>query len=300
VILAESWMAAAARLRERNVEDSELETEVLLRHVLGWCRARFFASLRDHISSADLLDAVDLVERRAHGEPLPYIVGHREFYGLDLHVDRRVLIPRQETELLVDEVRSYAERQQRGVEEGGDPLTICDVGTGSGAIAVALATCLPYATVYATDSNPDALRVAEINARRQDVSDRINLVECDLLGGLPSPVDVIVSNPPYVKSSVLPTLQREIGWEPKESLDGGPDGLGVIRRMFNRAPDYLLEGGFMIVEIDPGQRHAAMDIVEGAFGKVCAEPLMDLSAMTRAIRLELSVIDDHQQGRLEV
>ena len=278
--LREYWVAAAERL-EGATDDSRLEAEVLLRCVLGWDRARFFASLRDPVDevAASRVDA--LLRRRAVREPLAYIVGRREFYGLDFHVDPRVLVPRPETELLVDAVREYAVRRR-----ADGAISICDVGTGSGAIAVALATHLPRATVYATDSSPGALEVAARNVGRHGVSDRVRLVGCDLMHGLTDPVDVIVSNPPYVRSAEIPALQREVRWEPRAALDGGPDGMAVMRRLFASAPSYLRPGGLMAVEIDPRQRNAALATAKAAFTAatvICAD---DLAGRPRAIVLE--------------
>ncbi len=273
-------MAAAERL-DGAAEDSRLEAEALLRHVLGWDRARFFASLRDPVDGGALGRMEALLRRRAGGEPLAYVVGSREFYGLDFHVDPRVLVPRPETELLVDAAIEYA-----GGRRGDGAVSICDVGTGSGAIAVALAAHLPGAIVYATDSSVGALEVAALNAERHGVLDRVRLVECDLLDGVPGPVDVIVSNPPYVRSSEIPTLQREVRWEPRAALDGGPDGMAVMRRLFERAPAFLRPGGFMAVEIDPRQRGAALGMAKAAFGGASVACSDDLAGRPRAIVLE--------------
>ena len=280
VNLRACWIAAAERLDDA-VEDSRLEAEVLLRHVLGWDRARFFASLRDPVDdgAASSMDA--LLRRRTGGEPLAYIVGRREFYGLDFHVDPRVLVPRPETEMLVDAVIEYAGRRR-----GNGSISICDVGTGSGAIAVALAVHVPRDTVYATDSSPGALEVAARNAARHGVSDRVRLVGCDLMHGLPGPVDVIISNPPYVRSADIPRLQREVQWEPMSALDGGPGGMAIMHRLFHHAPSYLRPGGFMAVEIDPRQRNAALGMAKAAFDGASVTCADDLAGSPRAIVLE--------------
>ena len=286
--IRECWIAASGRL-DGAVDDSRIEAEVLLRHVLGWDRARFFASLREPVDddTASRLDA--LLRRRAGGEPLAYIVGRREFYGLDFHVDPRVLVPRPETELLVDEVIAYAGK--RGSAGG---ISICDVGAGSGAVAVALAVHLPGVTVYATDCSPGAIEVVRLNVRRHGVSDRVHLVRCDLLDGLPGPVDIIVSNPPYVRSSEIPKLQREVRREPRAALDGGADGMAVMRRLFERAPAVLRPGGFMAVEIDPRQRGTALEMAGNALPGASITCADDLSGRARAIIVETPPSDRHR------
>lgn len=278
--LRECWIAAADRL-DGAVDDSRIEAEVLLRHVLGWDRARFFASLRDPVDEDAASRMGMLLRRRAGGEPLAYIVGSREFYGLDFHVDPRVLVPRPETELLVDAVIKYADRRR-----GDGAISICDVGTGSGAVAVALTAHLPGAIVYATDLSANAIEVARLNVWRHGVSDRVHLLRCDLLSGLPGPVDVIVSNPPYVRSSEIPTLQREVQREPRAALDGGPDGMAVMRRLFDNAPAFLRPGGFMAVEIDPRQRDASLEMAGNALTGASITCADDLAGRPRAIVLE--------------
>ncbi len=255
--LRSAWMQARSRLERAGIEDASLESEVILRRALGIDRADFFAALEEHPGDAALRLSDSLVERRERGEPLPYIVGRREFYGLDILVTPAVLIPRQETELLVD-----------GILEVGAAradLTVADVGTGSGAIAVAAAVNLPSCRVYATDASEAALRVARQNCRMHGVRDRVELGHGDLLYPLGGPVDVIASNPPYVRTDEIEALGREIGHEPIEALDGGRDGLDVVRRLFRQAPAALNPGGEMLVEIDPRQVRAAMSLATSAF-----------------------------------
>ena len=233
--LRSAWMRARSRLERAGIADAALESEVILRHSLGIDRAAFFAALEEHPDSSALRLADSLVDRRKGGEPLAYILGRREFYGLDLLVTPAVLIPRQETELLVDSILEFG--------RGRPGLAVADVGTGSGAIAVAAAVNLPACRVYATDASEAALRVAGDNCRMHGVEDRVELRHGDLLDPLDVRVDVIASNPPYVMTGELAGLAREIGREPVEALDGGPDGLDVIRRLFEQAPAALRPGG---------------------------------------------------------
>ena len=239
------WRTAAQRLEQAGIRDAALEAEVLIRHVLEIDRSRFFAGLADSMSP-DHVDAIGhLLERRAGREPLAYITGSREFYGLSLEVDPRVLIPRQETELLVDLVIEIA-RKRRAAD-----LVVADIGTGSGAVAIAIASHLPGAIVYATDLSADALEVADANVRRHDLAERVIFRQGDLLDALDRPVDVIASNLPYIRSPEMPRLAPEVRGEPSAALDGGPDGLLVIRRLLAQAPTRLRPGGHVLLEIDP-------------------------------------------------
>ena len=189
--------------------------------------------------------------------PSPTSSAGREFYGLDILATPAVLIPRQETELLVEGILE--------IGAGRADLTVADVGTGSGAIAVAAAVNLPFCRVYATDTSESALRVAEANCRMHGVEDRVEPVHGDLLCPLDGPVDVIASNPPYVRTDEIAALGREIGHEPIEALDGGRDGLDVVRRLFQQAPAALKPGGAMLLEIDPRQLQDVMSLATPAF-----------------------------------
>ena len=249
----------AATLAIHGIPDSNLEAEVLLRHVLKYDRARFYASLREQHSSKKLEIVKNLVNRRTQGEPLAYITQHKEFYGLDFRVTPAVLIPRQETELLVDEALKFAG------ESDDSNITVADIGTGSGVIAVSVAVNLPLAKVYATDCSKEALEIADFNRRNRGVADRITLLEGDLLQPLPLAVDLLVSNPPYIRSDLLPDLAPEVRREPRLALDGGKGGLEVINRLLEQAPAKLKQGGSILIEISPEQTAAVVEMAEALF-----------------------------------
>ena len=248
---------ARKALNAAGVPDSRLEAEVLLRFVLGWERSRFLAEV--YAGGAPLAtDARErlqsLLARRIGGEPLAYIVGTREFYGLNLRVDERVLIPRQETELLVDLALGAiaASRAARPV--------VMDVGTGSGAIALAIAANSPAARVFAADISAAALAVAKRNANALGLADRVSFIRCDALAAARGHIDLIVSNPPYIPSADMANLQPEIKREPRLALDGGADGLDPFRRLARQASRALAPGGALIAELTPGQMDAAESI----------------------------------------
>ena len=276
--LAEALVAARRRLEDAGIEDAALEAEVLLRHALGLDRAHLFARIDDVIDEGALDAFQRFVERRLAHEPAAYIVGHREFFGLDFETTPDALIPRPETELLVDEALRLA-------PDG--PFAITDVGTGCGAIAVALATHLPQAVVYAIDDSPSALALAARNVARFNLSDRVRLLPGDLLDPLPEPVDLIVANLPYVKTADWEALPPEIrDHEPRAALDAGPLDTEVLERFLRAAPSHLRPAGRLLAEIawDEGER--LLEVARACFPTARVDVKKDLAGLDRVIRIE--------------
>ena len=259
--------------------DSRLEAEILLRHVLKIDRATMFSNLENILDSKQENDIAELVQRRLANEPLSYITGTREFYSLDFQITSDVLIPRQETETLVDEVIKIAKE---------NPLKIVDVGTGSGAIAIALAVNLPLAKIIATDISVDALHVAESNIKMNDVFSRINLKQGNLLDVLDEKVDVIVSNPPYIPSNQIEHLQPEVKKEPHIALDGGSDGLEYIRKLIGNCSEKLNNNGHIFIEIDPSQSEEVLKIADTHFPDARTAIIKDLSQNNRVLSIHLT------------
>jgi len=258
-------------------ENPRWEAEVLLAHHLGLSRARLYAQLNRTLPHTALASYRKLVERRACGEPLAYIMGHEEFYGLDFYVDERVFIPRPETELLVEKAFEIAREME-------DDLIVADVGTGCGAIAVALAVHLPKAKVYAIDASPEALEVAAINCRRHGVEGQVHLLEGDLLTPLPEPVDIIAANLPYVAREEFAKLSKEIlDHEPLSALDGGPDGLAHIRRLLAEAGEHLNLHGAILLEIGATQGPAVVRLAGWHFPKAKIELIKDYAGLDRVV-----------------
>ena len=249
------WLhAVRSTLQDGGVVESQVEAEVLLRHVLGLDRSDFLAEVyggSGGLSADQSLELRSLVDRRLSGEPLAYIVGRREFYGLTLQVDSRVLIPRQETELLVDIVL-----ERLTYSNLHNPIVV-DVGTGSGAIALAVAKHSNSARVLATDVSEGVLEVARRNAEALGLSDRIEFVHGDMLESIYGPVHVIVSNPPYIPSGDIQELAVEVQREPRVALDGGDDGMDSYRRLLNQSAAMWALGGVVIVELMPEQMDEA-------------------------------------------
>jgi len=270
------------RLAGVGIDDARLEAELLWMTALELDRANLFAHLRTRPEEPALGRAEALLTRRLRREPAAYLMGKREFYGLDFFVAPGVLVPRPETETVVEEALRLL--RQRPSAQGSPALA--DVGTGSGVLAVSLAVHLPKAVVYGADISERALEVAALNAQRHGVAERVRLVLGDLLSAVHHPVDLVVANLPYVMSAEIPFLDPEIRLhEPLEALDGGPDGLEVIARLLRTAGPHLKPGAALVLELDPRQvgraTHLANDVFPGAF--VAVAP--DLSGRPRALTI---------------
>jgi release factor glutamine methyltransferase len=227
------------------VESARIDAEVLARHALGWDRARLLADGRDPMPADVDQRFSALIERRATREPVAFITGHREFWGLDFDVSPDVLIPRPETELIVEAVC-----ERRGHRE--DVGTIADVGTGSGCLAIVLAREFPGARVLAIDISAAALAVAAKNAARHQVGRRVTFVRGDMLDPVQGPVDVIISNPPYVPAAVE-LSQDIVRFEPAVALYSGQDGLTLVKRLVTSARSRLADEGLFVMEFGFGQ-----------------------------------------------
>jgi release factor glutamine methyltransferase len=257
--------------QEKKIESARLDAELLLAHALGVRRIDLYLNYDRPIQKEELRAFRILVRRRAHREPVAYITGVKEFWSLEFAVNPSVLIPRPETELLVEQALHASEA---AYTKTGQPLSILELGTGCGAVAVALARILAHkAIITATDISPEALSVARRNAIRHRVQERARF----LCGNLFEPIepgfrcDLIVSNPPYIPSSLIPALMPEVRQhEPIQALDGGENGLSVIRMIIQEAPSRLLDGGRLLLEMGDEQREPIRTLLEEseAFGEL--------------------------------
>jgi release factor glutamine methyltransferase len=274
---------AVPQLREVT-PSPRLEAELLLVQLLDRSRVYLLAHPEITLTTTQVETYTALVRRRASGEPLPYLTGRAEFFGLEFTLTPDVLIPRPETEVLVEEALAWL-RANRAE-------TVADVGTGSGCIVVALAVHAPTLRCYATDTSRAALAVARANAERHAVAERVTFLEGDLLAPLPEAVDLIVSNPPYVGEDEWEALPPSVRREPRSALLSGSDGLDALRRLLQQAPAHLRPGGRMLVEI--GERHgkAAQALARAAFPDADVRILPDLAGKDRA----LSVIGARSQS----
>ena len=283
-----SATVGAAVVRTRNalahagVAEAPLEAELLLADTLETDRTGLLAGLSDLLSEERQRHLDSLLSRRMQREPLAYLRGKREFYGLDFHVGPGVLIPRPETETLVEEALALA-----ALRESEQGTIIADVGTGSGIIAVSLAVHLPRSKLYATDISNTALSTAQGNARRHGVDARIAFLGGDLMEPLPERVDIVAANLPYLSTGAIQDLEPEIAlYEPREALDGGPGGLDLVRRLLAQAHAHLRTGGALLLELDPWQMDAASRAALQAMPGAAVRCVRDLAGDERVLVVE--------------
>lgn len=269
----------AQRLAEAAVTEPRREAGSLLAHVLGRDRSFIIAHTDDPVTAGQNEVLQTLVERRAAGEPLQYIIAQQEFFNLVFEVNSDVLIPRPETELIV-------ETSLELLRDDPEPY-FADIGTGSGCIAISMLYELPEARALATDLSRAALSVALRNAERHSVSDRLQLLESDCFSDLDGhePFTLITSNPPYVSDDELQSVQREVRFEPRAALAAGPDGLSVIRRLVSEARPFLRAGGYLVFEIGFGQSEAVEQLIDRGVWKLL-EIRKDLQGIPRTFVLQ--------------
>ena len=264
-------------------ESTELDAQLILAHVLGHPRTWLLAHLDAHLTPPQIESTTQTFDEYQAGTPLPYILGHWDFFGLEFDITKDVLIPRPETEMLVenaiDWLRTHPEKR-----------TIADIGTGSGAIAITLALQIPDAHILATDISPAALQVAKHNAEKFNVQDQIEFMECDLLPPssfiIPhSPFDLICSNPPYIPTDTLHQLPI-FGREPTLALDGGTDGLNTYRRLFKLAPDWLAPHGMILLETEATIGVHVLSLAYDSFSNVAIHLHQDLAGHDRLVQIQ--------------
>jgi len=284
--ISRALAAATDVLRASGVEDARLSAEALLAHVLGKGRIYLIAHADESLSVGQDAAYTSLIARRSAGEPVAYLTGHRGWYDLDLHVTPDVLVPRPETEGLVERALIWAERH---------PVhAVVDVGTGSGLLAIALARSLPHARVYATDVSPAALAVAQENSARiadgagpERPRPAVTFLQGDLLTPLPEPVDLIVANLPYIGQQEYEGLARDVRlYEPRLALVGGAGGHELTVRLLAAAPRYLLPGGALYAEIGPPQADAVRAAARAAFPRAEVRLETDYAGLTRYLAVE--------------
>jgi release factor glutamine methyltransferase len=300
-----------AQLRVAQIPAHTLATELLLMHALGRDRAWIYSHADESVDRATAERFLALIARRATGEPVQYLIGKQEFWGLEFEVTPAVLIPRPETEHLMEV--ALARLGERGIKihmDTGAPrekLQVADVGTGSGCLAVALAWELPHAEVFATDISAPALEVARRNAARHGVVERIHFLQCDLLSSLAyadpsnlgarhsvpasgqdvSHFDLIVSNPPYIARNDAALLEREVrDHEPHSALFGGPTGIEMYQRLIDQARDLLRDRGILVLELGFDSAEHVRKLFDARHGWTNVTITMDLAGIPRVLAAE--------------
>ena len=287
--IGELTREGAMLLLRAGIEQAGLETGWLLEHALRRTPLDLRTNESLQVEGEGLRRALDLLQRRANREPLQYLLGTQEFCGVEFEVEPSVLIPRPETELLVDAAVRYAGMQSAA---GRRPV-IVDMGTGSGCIAVSLARRMPLAVLYATDRSAEALRVARRNAERHGVAGQVTFLEGDLLQqlracGVSGRVDLVISNPPYIAEREWEALQPEVRlFEPRIALAGGEDGLAIYRRLVQEAAELLHTAGWLIMEVGQGQAESVRALIEatGRYGTMDVRP--DQAGIDRVLCAQL-------------
>jgi release factor glutamine methyltransferase len=271
--------AASRALRERSVETPELDARILVGHALGLDLAGLATDFDRTIANEELAHVSALIARRLAGEPVARITGVKEFWGLSLHVTPDTLVPRPETETVVEAALAHVDAA--GLR--GQPIRIADLGTGSGALLLALLAECPRATGVATDISIAALETARDNAARLGLAARAEFLACDFAQGIGGKFDVVVCNPPYVRSGDLPYLQCEVReHDPHLALDGGADGLDAYRVLASAAGDLLEDHGIFVLELGIGQERSVRTLLRAA--GLAVEPARpDLGGVARAL-----------------
>lgn len=292
--VAELLVEGQARLRASGSESPRLDAELLLGHVIGLERTAIIAHPTAAVGDGAAAQYREAIARREAGEPVAYIRGLKEFFGLAFSVDRRALIPRPETERLVElaEAEIVARLTAAPRPAGAPPIEVVDIGTGSGVAAIALAAALSKrgmlheVRLLATDVSQDAIALARENAVAHAVADRIDFAVADLLPGAVGQFEVVLANLPYVRGDAMAGLPRATSFEPRLALDGGPDGLSVIGRLLERLPSDLARDGVALLEIGGDQGEAIVaEVARRLPGWSCRVEL-DLGHLPRVARVE--------------
>ena len=274
--VAEVLKSGTERLEEGGIDSPRLDAEILLAHVLGWRRLNLYIDAEKILPLGNILRFNELINRRLEKIPVSYLTGTKDFMGLAFAVNENVLIPRPETEILTELVGEYL----RGL---GGEVTFADLGAGSGAICISILKFVKSARAATVDISAEALEVAKFNAQKFHVDDRIEFFQGDLFSPLEGKIfNAIVSNPPYIPTNELETLQAEVKKEPRTALDGGEDGLNFYRQIISGAPKFLISGGLLAVEVGINQASPVKTLMEHK-NFIDVEIFKDLAGIERVV-----------------
>jgi len=288
MILHQTIQQAANTFSRHNIADGYLEARVLLGQILELSSAELFTQPELTLNQGQIKIFNQSIERRINNEPTAYIIKHKEFFGIDFYVDHRVLIPRPETELLVEEALEFARSKINHTTNPSGLIQIADIGTGCGAIAISIALNLPHVKVLATDISPLALEVARLNSDYHKVTGQVTFLQGNLLEPIHKPVDLIIANLPYIKTSELPELSPEItGFEPEIAINGGESGLDPINQILEQIKERELQQCRLLLEIGQGQEQQVTALVNRLFPAANPELVTDLNGINRVVKMDI-------------
>jgi len=285
--LGQALQWAINALKSHDIDDSQLEARVLLGYILKLSHAELLTENNQILSQSQFDSFQKLVNRRLRREPTAYIINNKEFYGFDFYVDRRVLIPRPETELLVDEAIDFVNERVSNPAYSGEKILIADVGTGCGAIAITLALTLSNISIIATDISNAALEVALRNSSKHKVNKHVTFLQGNLLEPIIEPVDLIVANLPYIRTSELADLPAEItDFEPSVATDGGNTGLEYICQLVVEAQEKIRQQGRLLLEIGNRQERQLFCIIQKHIISKAIQLLPDMNGINRVVKID--------------
>lgn len=286
--LEEALQQATSIFYTNNIEDAHLEARILLSYLLKLSAAELYTKTEQNLNKEQEENLFRLIELRLYREPTAYIVNHKEFYGMDFYVDHRVLIPRPETELLVEEALKFAKSQSNKPTFRERPLLIADIGTGCGNIAICLALNIVNTKIYAVDISSTALEVAKLNCEYHKVTEKITLLHSNLIETLTKPVDLIVANLPYIRSSEIDTLDPESTFfEPRIALNGGRKGLKQISHLLKQAKQKIHQQCCLMIEIGKGQESSVIKMINQYLPNATVELVPDLNNIMRVVKINI-------------
>ena len=266
---------ARNNLIKHNIEDSGVISRVLLQHTLKCDRNELIIKEEEELAENAQKEYENYIEKIIEGEPLQYITKKQEFYGLNFYVDKKVLIPQPDTEILVEEALKIAKEENKN--------TILDICTGSGCIGISIAKNLESAKVILSDVSKDALEVAEKNVRVNNVQDKVKIIESNMFENIKEKYDIIVSNPPYIETETIKTLSKEVQNEPYLALDGGEDGLKFYKILIEESPKFLKKDGFLCMEIGYNQKEKIVNLLKNSPKLSLIKTVKDLGENDRVI-----------------
>ncbi len=280
----EAFSYISKQLSSRDVDNAKIESRILLCHTLNQSPAALFSNPEYKLSDAEIEHLIESLERRSRGEPIPYIFNSCEFYGLNFYVDNNVLIPRPETELLVEAALEYCKNLYANKALNPN-IKIADIGTGSGAVAISIAKNAARVIIYATDISSRALDIARYNCMYHSVSDRIHLIKCNLLDFVTGDLNLVVANLPYVASSDLNTPDSGLAYEPRIALNGGRDGIEIIQRFLEACKSKLKRNCTVLLEIGYNHDSKVKELISTIFKDRDCSFIKDYSGYNRIAKI---------------